>query len=375
MGHSIVRALAGHIRLFSAAADRMRDQRNTRTHGDRGGRANERPDRARVRELDVAIDGGRTLHLVCTGPASSTRPTVVFEEGLADATNLGRRRDYELTRRHATHTTAPAMARAPPRRAAHHGEPGGRSRQAHRRGIDFACRSSLLGGRSAAGTRWSTLTGTRVALPVSSSSTVPPPTGAPRGSELPPEVPGELEALAGNRDEFTSFETDPSRNTEALDIHASAAQVAATSFGGVPVRFLWAEADCGAVGKGPGSRARRPARRRAAPAARGHGGARRGRRELDPRRCRPRHPGAGATGDHRCHSRRPWRGWRVASAGGSRRPGATRPRLSTPPSCVRSSGSGSATRSPRTAATSGLIATLARSASTRSSRPASAGRS
>ena len=32
---------------------------------------------------DLAVDGDRTLHIVCAGPADTGRPTVVFENGRA----------------------------------------------------------------------------------------------------------------------------------------------------------------------------------------------------------------------------------------------------------------------------------------------------
>ena len=71
---------------------------------------------------------------------------------------------------------------------------------------------------------------------------VRPPTASARWlAELPAETPGESEALAGNRDEFTTFELDPSLNPEGLDLRASSAQAAAAKYGGRPVTFLWAK--------------------------------------------------------------------------------------------------------------------------------------
>ena len=55
---------------------------------------------------------------------------------------------------------------------------------------------------------------------------------------LPAEVAGESEAIRQNREEFTTFETDPTLNPEGLDLRASAAQASPVRLGADPLIVL-----------------------------------------------------------------------------------------------------------------------------------------
>jgi pimeloyl-ACP methyl ester carboxylesterase len=193
-------------------------------------------------ESDVAIAGGRTLHLVCTGPANSSAPTVVFEEGLGDESRTW---VYVMSQLTTARTCAYDRAGNGQSPAA----AGPRTTEDQVEDLDQLIDAAgirtpiILVGWSLGG--WNAmLYADRHPGRIASVVLVdvrPPTASAKMLAELPPEQPGESEALAGNRDEFTIFELDPSLNTEALDIRTSAAQVAASSFGGIPVRFLWAK--------------------------------------------------------------------------------------------------------------------------------------
>ena len=191
-------------------------------------------------DLDV---GGRTMHLLCIGPASSQRPTVVFEGGLADDA----RGWHGVMSRLGSTDRGCAYDRAGTGRS----EPAPGPRTTEDQVDDLAkllevaeIRTPIilvawsLGGWNAMvyADRHPANVAGLVLIDVR------PPTASARWlAELPAETPGESEALAGNRDEFTTFEQDPSLNPEGLDLGASSAQAAAASFGGRPVTFLWAK--------------------------------------------------------------------------------------------------------------------------------------
>ena len=192
------------------------------------------------RDLDV---GGRTLHLLCIGPEDAEQPTVVFEGGLADDV----RGWHGVMSRLASTNCGCAYDRAGTGRS----DPAPAPRTTEDQVADL---EKLL---EAAGIRtpiilvgWS-LGGWNAMVYADRHPDdvaglvlidVRPPTASARWlAELPAETPGESEALAGNRDEFTTFEQDPSLNPERLDLRESSAQAAAATFGGRPVTFLWAK--------------------------------------------------------------------------------------------------------------------------------------
>lgn len=194
-----------------------------------------------TQEWDLDI-GGRTLHLLCIGPANSQRPTVVFEGGLADDV----RGWHGVMSRLGTTDRGCAYDRAGTGRS----EPAPTPRTTEDQVEDLAKllkvaeirRPIILVAWSLGG--WNAMVyADRHPEDVAGLVLIDvrPPTASARWlAELPAETPGESEALHGNRDEFTTFELDPSLNPEGLDLRTSSAQAAAASFGGRPVTFLWA---------------------------------------------------------------------------------------------------------------------------------------
>jgi pimeloyl-ACP methyl ester carboxylesterase len=190
---------------------------------------------------DVAV-GGRTLHLVCAGPTTSKQPTVLFEAGLGDDSRMW---VYEMSQvALATRTCAYDRAGTGESGAA----PGPRTTADQVADLDSLLTAAgitgplVLVGWSLGG--WNAMVYTdrhpeRVAGVVLVD--VRPPGASTRWlAELPAETPSESDALRGNREEFTTFELDPSLNPERLDLRKSSAQAAAARFGGQPVTFLWA---------------------------------------------------------------------------------------------------------------------------------------
>lgn len=191
-------------------------------------------------DLDI---GGRTMHLFCAGPTNSGRPTVVFETGLGDD---DRAWNGVIARLDATD-----RACAYDRAGDGPSEPAPAPRTTEDQAADLA---KLLDVAGITGpiilVGWS-LGGWNVMVYADHHPTdvaglvlvdVRPPAASARWlAELPPETAGESDALRGNRDEFTDFESDPSRNPEGLDLRASSKQVDAAHIGGRPVTFLWAK--------------------------------------------------------------------------------------------------------------------------------------
>lgn len=193
-----------------------------------------------VTDVDV---GGRTLHLVCIGPAGADRPTIIFESGLGGDNRtwrgvLGR---LGTTDRGCAYDRAGIGA----------SEPATTPRTTEDQVADL---EKLLDGAGINGPIvlvGSSLGGWNAMVYADHHPDdvaglvlvdVRPPTASARWlAELPPEVPGESEALQGNRGEFTTFEMDPTLNPEGLDLRASSAQAAAAMFGARPIRFLWAK--------------------------------------------------------------------------------------------------------------------------------------
>jgi pimeloyl-ACP methyl ester carboxylesterase len=180
---------------------------------------------ALVADVDI---GGRTLHLVCVGPTDTGRPTVIFENGLGGDFRswgdvLG---ELKATDRGCSYDRA-GVGMSPPADA---------PRTTRDQVADL--RSALaqagiappyvLVGYSLGG--WNTMVFAadhpdEVAGAVLVDAR--PPEASRRWlAALPPETPGESEAIHQNRAEFTTFEDDPSLNPEGLDLAASSAEAA-----------------------------------------------------------------------------------------------------------------------------------------------------
>ncbi len=191
-------------------------------------------------DIDV---GGRTLHVFCAGPTDSGRPTVIFEAGLE-----GDDKEWNpVIARLATTERTCAYDRA----GIEPSEPAPTPRTTEDQVADLAklldaagiAKPVILVGWSLGG--WNAMVYTdRHPADVAGLVLVdvrPPEASARWLAELPPETKAESSALHDNRDEFTAFETDPSRNAEGLDLRMSAAQAGAANIGGRPVTFLWAK--------------------------------------------------------------------------------------------------------------------------------------
>lgn len=192
----------------------------------------------RVADLDI---GGRTLHLVCVGPSNTGRPTVIFEAGLGgdDRTWQAVMARLGSTDRGCAYDRAgigPSQPAATPRTTEDQVKDLEQLLAVAGIHAPIVLVGFSLGGWNAMvyADRHPTDVVGLVLVDVR-----PPGASARWLAELPPETPDESEALRGNRDELTNFETDPTLNPEGLDLRASSAQAAAATFGGRPVRFIW----------------------------------------------------------------------------------------------------------------------------------------
>lgn len=193
-----------------------------------------------VADIDV---GGRTLHIVCTGPTNSGRPTVVFENGSGPTLSTWSRVMDGLQ---ATDRSC-AYDRAGSGLSDAHPEPWTTRDQVDDLAalLDAAEVSGpiVLVAHSLGG--WNAILYTaeqpeQVAGAVL-VDVLPPGLERRLLEELPPETPDEPEPIREAREDFTGFRTDPSRNAEGLHVADSEVQVlAAPGFGARPTEILWA---------------------------------------------------------------------------------------------------------------------------------------
>jgi pimeloyl-ACP methyl ester carboxylesterase len=182
-------------------------------------------------ELVADIDiGGRTLHLVCLGPTDTGEPTVLLEAGLESPYQswgevlLGMQADHRLC----AYDRAGLGMSDPPTET---------SRTASDLVDDLhgLLDTANVGGPFILGTHslgaWPAAVFVERYPDEVAGLVVVDPRG-PRVSDgwrdaLPPAAAGEAEAIAANREELATFETDPSLNDEHLDLRASAAEATA----------------------------------------------------------------------------------------------------------------------------------------------------
>ena len=193
-----------------------------------------------IADLDI---GGRRLHIVCSGPTSSGRPTVVFENGSGPTLSTWSRVMDSLQ---ATNRSC-AYDRAGRGRSDAHPEPWTTRDQVDDLAalVEVAEVSGpiVLVAHSLGG--WNAILYTaehpdKVAGVVL-VDILPPGLERRLLEVLPPQTPAESDAIRQAREDFTGFRTDPSRNPEGLHIADSEVQVlAAPGFGARPTEILWA---------------------------------------------------------------------------------------------------------------------------------------
>ena len=194
---------------------------------------------------DLAVEGERTLHIVCDGPADTGRPTVVFENGSGPtlSTWSAQMEDIRATHRVCAYDRAgigmSGAARGP--------------RTTRDQVNDLATLLEAAGvsgpivlvAHSLGGWNAIVYTADHPEQVVGAVLVDITPRGLERRwlEELPPETPDEPEAIHQAREDFTTFLADPSRNPEGTNIADSLEQVlAAPGFGDRPTEILWATA-------------------------------------------------------------------------------------------------------------------------------------
>ena len=191
---------------------------------------------------DVKMADGRSLHIVCLGPPTSGRPTVVLEHGLggeygdweAVLTGLSRANRvcaYDRSGRSRL-SSLPTGARTT----------ADQVEDLHALLVGAAVKPPyVLVGFSIGG--WNNLVfAAKYPSEVSGAVFVdirPPKASREWLAALPPETATESQALHDNRFDLTVFEHDPDRNVEKLDLVTSADQaIAAPGFGAKPLVIL-----------------------------------------------------------------------------------------------------------------------------------------
>ena len=192
---------------------------------------------------DLAVDGDRTLHIVCSGPTDSGRPTVVFENGggLPFTTWSAVRNEIKATHRACGYDRAGVglSDRAPEPRTTRD-QVDDLATLLDKAGITGPV---VLVAHSAGGWNAILYTAVRPEQVVGAVlvDILPPGVDPAFLEELPPETPDEPEAIHEFRVEITTFRTDPSRNPENLRVADSEVEVlAAPGFGARPTEILWA---------------------------------------------------------------------------------------------------------------------------------------
>lgn len=193
-----------------------------------------------VADVDV---GGRTLHIVCSGPTSSGRPTVVFENGSGPTFRTWSRVMDELkaTDRSCAYDRAGiGLSEAAPAPWTTRDQVNDLAMLLEAVGVSGPI---VLVAHSIGG--WNAIVYTAdhpdQVVGAVLVDILPPGLDDRLLEELPPETPSEPEVIRQAREDFTSFLTDPSMNPEGLHIADSEVRVlAAPGFGARPTEILWA---------------------------------------------------------------------------------------------------------------------------------------
>ena len=251
---------------------------------------------ALVADVDVEGDG-RTIHIICQGPTSTGRPTVVFENGAGPNMSTWSRVVEQIipTDRACTYDRAGVGSSTAP--------PGDRTTQDQVEDFDATLQGAGVTGpivlvahsRGAWNTILYSAEDAHQVVGIVLVDADPPGLDARWLEELPPETAGENPDITEARTIMSDHSSDPSVTQERLDLEASQALVeAAPGFGARTDRDplgheVGRHRMASELRRGP----RRSAQRRVRRATGRHRGARR-EPERHPRRQRPQHPG-GAT--------------------------------------------------------------------------------
>ena len=194
---------------------------------------------------DLAVDGERTLHIVCDGPVDMGRPTVVFENGSGPnlSTWSAQMEDIRATHRACAYDRAGiGMSDTAPGSRTTRDQVNDLATLLEAAGVTgpIVLVAHSLGG-------WNAIVYTADhPEQVVGAVLVDIATRGLEGrwlEELPPETPDEPEPIHQARENFTSFLTDPTMNPEGTQIADSLEQVlAAPGFGDRPTEILWATA-------------------------------------------------------------------------------------------------------------------------------------
>lgn len=202
---------------------------------------------------DIDVGGGRTLHIVCVGPTGTGRPTAILEHGLGADYGVWESvlTGLEPTDRVCAYDRAGefGMSKLPD---------GFRTTDDQVADLHALLAGAVIAppyvlvGHSIGG--WNNLVYAQ-RFPDEVAGVVfvdvrPPAASREWLAALPPESPSDSQVLKDNRFDLTTFEQDPSRNPEMLDLVASAAEAqAAPGFGDRPLVVL-TQADSGAAWEG-----------------------------------------------------------------------------------------------------------------------------
>ncbi len=192
---------------------------------------------------DIAVDGDRTLHIVCSGPTDSGRPTVVFENGGGQpfTTWSTMRNEVKATHRACAYDRAGlGMSDRAPEPRTTRDQVNDLATLLEKGGITGPI---VLVVHSAGG--WNAIVYTadhpEQVVGAVLVDIKPPDIDRRFLEEMGPETPDEPEVMHDFRVEVTTFRTDPSLNPEGLRIADSEEQVlAAPGFGARPIEILWA---------------------------------------------------------------------------------------------------------------------------------------
>jgi pimeloyl-ACP methyl ester carboxylesterase len=191
---------------------------------------------------DVDV-GGRTLHIVCSGPTGTGRPTVVFENGSGPTLRTWSRvmDALQATDRSCAYDRAgTGQSDAAPTPWTTQDQVNDLAALLEKAGVNGPI---ILVAHSLGGWNAIVYTAAHPEQVVGAVLVDVLPPGLERRllEELPPEQADEPDVIREARDEFTSFRTDPSRNPDGIHIAESEAQVlGAPGFGARPTEILWA---------------------------------------------------------------------------------------------------------------------------------------